>query len=180
MCITTGLTTSKEYTASILLPARIPGSRYGGRHPTAIRAVDFEPSPFISVNNMSPFDSRKALFRARNRGQTAPLRPGFALAAASGPGARQTPQVHPIPDVCCQSDGPARTTHFHNPLILLDGKLSCRRLECKQNFRRKCPQNRLRTFKLASGVEPKPSPSPNLMSRRNLNPLPIGVLYHGQ
>jgi len=181
MHITTGLTTPEEFWLCPFLPTQRLGSRHGRGRPTTTHGYEFKISPFISDINALLSGSVKALFRVRNGGQTAPLSPpGFVLAAASTSGGQQTIQVHLIRDARCQSDSPVRTTQFHNPLILLDCKLTCRRLECKQNFRQKRPQNRLRAARLVPAVQPTPGPSPNPMSRCNLNPLLTGVSCHGQ
>ena len=180
MYITIGLTTPEVFGVCLFLPTHRLGSRHGRRRPTATRVHEITLNLFISVIKASLLGFRRALSQPRNRGPVAPLSPRLVLATASTPGGRQTTQVRPIRHALCQSDSAVPAAQFHNPLILLEGKLTCRRLECKQNFRQKCPQNRLRTAGLASGLQPKPSPSPNLMSRCNLNPLPTGVSCHGQ
>jgi hypothetical protein len=176
MYITSGLTTSEEFVVFCFLSAYIQATRHRRRRPAAPCPFDSVVSPLLCGINRLPRGSRKAGHRPLDRGQIIQYRPGSALAAVSKRARQEATQTCPIRDGRCQPDCRARTTQFHNLLILLDGKLSHRRLECKQNFRQKCPQNRLRPGRLALAARPRPVPSPNSMSPYNLNLLPIGVL----
>ncbi len=175
MDITIGLTTPEELAVFCDTARYAAGVRYRRRWVGAKGAHTSAISLCFSVANRSPCALTKAPVQASNGGQTLQPWPPCLLALASKRQRRKVAQIHPIRDTRCRSDCLDRAIQFRDPLIDLDCKLSHRRLECKQNFRQKRPQNRLRIWSAARDPKPNPDLSLNPMWRCNLNLVTIGV-----
>ncbi len=176
MNITIGLTTPNEFVDFCPRSAHIQSARGRTGSTADSNGCRSKLTPLICAIHPQFDCFRNTSSQASNWGEMVPYCLPFALAAACKPTKHETRQFCSTEVSCYRPDRPVRTTRPHNPLILQDGKLSHRRLECKQNFRQKCPQNRLRADRLAFDAEAGPGPSPNLVSRFKLNLPRRGVL----
>jgi len=176
MSITSGLTTLEEWSHFCSLSARTRDPEHRGEPSFAASFADLELTPLLCAINALPLSLRKAASQALNGYKIIHYWHGSALAAAQRSADREGTRIGRAGCACCQPEWLARATKLHNSLILLDCRLSSRRLECKRNFRQKCPQNRLRPGNQALGAPDRRGSSFNSMSFSNINLTPIGVL----
>jgi hypothetical protein len=149
MCITNRLTTTDNSADFSFLLARIraPG-RGRGISPTdsVCRSLI---SSLLCVIQLSVCTFKHDRSRGSSRNQTIQRRPATPLAEAREQRKSDESLIRVVRSSRCHSYCPAQRAKYHNPFILLNLKLSHRRLECKRNLRPKYPQNRLRASGLA-------------------------------
>jgi hypothetical protein len=188
MAFTIGLTTIEHFEGFSFFRTNLRVSPYGRGQPVSGCPCESLISPLLSFINPSVFDPREEPLEHSRGRQIVPLWAVTLPAEASKPVMERKSHLCPVRNALAHGYRTTRRAEYHVSLIHLAASLGERRLECKRNFQRKRPQNRLRAQSVGRGRGPgfeghrapfrarsdlRPPLTP--ISRYVLNPLSIGA-----